>query len=97
MEVDDIIASPIALIASPLERNTCSIVPLSTSPSMFRYIQIRFTETQPVLDSDWTAVIKQHLRARPTGFLYASAERTISEYSRENTALKVRTFCLVVV
>jgi hypothetical protein len=41
-----------------------------------------------VLDSDWTVVIKQPLRARPIGILFSYAKRTISEYSRENTALK---------
>jgi hypothetical protein len=41
-----------------------------------------------VLDPDWTVVIKQPLRARPIGILSSYAKRTISEYSRENTALK---------
>ena len=54
-----------------------------------------------VLDSDWTVVIKQPLRARTTDILSSYAKRTISEYSRENTALKkvlkVRFFFLAVV
>jgi hypothetical protein len=33
-------------------------------------------------------MIKQPLRVRPTGILSSSTKQTISEYSRENTALK---------
>ena len=87
MKVDDIIASPIVLIASPLEKNTC----------LFYYRQVQacsemsrlvLRKPKHVLDSDWTVVIKQPLRARPTGILSSYAKRTISEHSRENTALK---------
>jgi hypothetical protein len=46
------------------------------------------TSSNSNLDSDWMVVIKQHSRARPTGILSSYAKRTLSEYSRENTALK---------